>query len=75
MLTGKDNLTMSVTSQEEDRSPSPIRKKKTKKHKSGDDPSETLQINIKNTIHKRKSAKDKKAFESESPSPSPPRTR
>ena len=72
VLSGKDKLTMQVSTSQEERSPSPVSKKKLKKSKDLPEVAETLKINIRNS---RPRAESKKAFDRDSPSPSPPRTR
>merc|ERR1719415_61233 len=61
---------MQVSTSQEERSPSPVMMKKSKKRKEMSETLETLEINIKNS--RCDINESKKAFDS--PSPSPPRT-
>ena len=71
VLSGRDGLTMQLSTSQEERSPSPVSKKKYKRTRAPSSGGETLEIKIKNNSNDRNETK--KAFDS--PSPSPPRTR
>jgi len=69
VLSGRDQLTMQVSTSQEERSPSPVVKKRSKKRKDLSESLEPLEINIKNS--RCDITESKKACDS--PSPSPPR--
>merc|ERR1712062_233780 len=67
---GRDQLTMQVSTSQEERSPSPVVKKRSKRKKAVvSETLESMEINIKNS--RCDITESKKAFDS--PSPSPPR--